>query len=48
MKVIKEIDSIKKIRKPVAPPSKVFGGTSKQNNKRDRKKSKQDIKNGNY
>ncbi len=45
MKVIKEIDSIKRIRKPVAPPSKTFGGTPKQNNKRNRKKSKQDIKN---
>ena len=48
MKVIKEIDSLKRIRKPIAPPSKVFGGTPKQNNKRDRKKSKQEIKNDIY
>ena len=36
MKVIKQIDSIKKIRKPIAPPTKTFGGTPKENNKKDR------------
>lgn len=48
MKVIKQIDSLKRVRKPIAPPEKIFGGTPKENNKRDRKKSKQNIKDGNY
>ena len=34
------------IRKPTAPPSEVFGGTKKQNRKRERKKIKNEIKNG--
>jgi len=45
IKPIKQIDSLKRVRKPIAPPSNVFGGTQKQNNKRDRKRIKQHIKN---
>ena len=48
MKVIKQIDSLKRVRKPIAPPTKTFGGTPKENNKRDRKKIKQHIKNDRY
>ncbi len=37
-------DPMKKMRKPIAPPSKVFGGSPKDKNKMDRKNSKQRLK----
>ncbi len=43
--ILENYDALKKVRKQVPPPSKIFGGSPKENNKRNRKKIKNDIKN---